>query len=383
MINIFKNIEIKFTNFSKNTWVISLPNSKYLHLDENSYNLLYSVYTTQDIATAFRLFVNKSDINIDKASFEKIAELKVSEIINVAKQERDINYKPDYLFFSKDFINENSSEIISAKLVFLFRKEVLIPIIIISILINSWNWYYFNPFQAKQSFTQYIVSIIILLLSTLVHEFGHISACKSYNLKPGNIGAGFYYFMPVAYSDVTEIWKLPKKQRIMVNVGGIYFQIMYSGILLLFSVFISESILKYSAFLIFISALFQLNPLLRFDGYWILSDFLDIPNLHKKSIELVKRLTKGTFTKAKQSLHLTRKDFYLLIYWIANSAMFVFIMVSISKGLLKDIINLPLFLYNSVLSINYLKQQFTMNYIFALMFYFIVIDKVLKRINKQ
>ena len=63
-------------------------------------------------------------------------------------------------------------------------------------------------------------------LSVTFHEFGHVTATEYFGAKQDGIGGGFYLFSPVYFADVTDIWKLKPNQRIIVNLAGIYFELL-------------------------------------------------------------------------------------------------------------------------------------------------------------
>ena len=122
----------------------------------------------------------------------------------------------------------------------------------------------------------------IVLTGIAVHELGHLSACHRYGAAHGGLGIGLYWCLPVLYSEVHGAWLLTRAQRCVVDVAGIYFQCVFllfvagawlvrpSGTLLL--------VLWVSHFLV----LNTLNPVLKYDGYWLLSDLSGSHNLHQR-----------------------------------------------------------------------------------------------------
>jgi hypothetical protein len=126
------------------------------------------------------------------------------------------------------------------------------------------------------------IAFVLVLVGILFHELGHIAACVKYGVPHGGIGIGFYWGFPVFYADVRATWRLPPKQRAVVASGGIYFQLVFlAGLLLAYSV--SNSAVYAAASLVTIyNILSTLNPILKYDGYWILSDLLGIENLHAR-----------------------------------------------------------------------------------------------------
>jgi putative peptide zinc metalloprotease protein len=144
-----------------------------------------------------------------------------------------------------------------------------------------------NIITINFSSLDYLITLLILYIGTLWHEFGHITACYSYGIKPKNIGFGIYIFFPVLYSDVTSIWLLNRKQRIIVNYAGIYFQLIYISMLYILSLFIGKIIILKAMYLTIISFIPTLNPILRFDGYWLLSDIIGVENLRYNTNKII------------------------------------------------------------------------------------------------
>ena len=73
-----------------------------------------------------------------------------------------------------------------------------------------------------------LIQIILISVTTIVHELGHITACQKYNIKSKGIGIGLYLgILPVAYADVSGIWLLKKQERIIVNLSGIYLELIF------------------------------------------------------------------------------------------------------------------------------------------------------------
>ena len=128
---------------------------------------------------------------------------------------------------------------------------------------------------------------LLFLLSLMVHELGHASACARYGATPGDIGFGIYWLYPVFYSDVSAVWPLRRWQRVVVDLGGVYLQfgvgVVYIIIYLIFQwepAFIAVLQILYSA-------VFALNPIMKFDGYWVLSDAFGVTNLSQQPKRII------------------------------------------------------------------------------------------------
>ena len=125
----------------------------------------------------------------------------------------------------------------------------------------------------SQNFKAYDWLFIFILgfVSVTFHELGHATATSYFGAKHGGIGGGFYLFSPVYFADVSDIWKLKPSQRIVVNLAGIYFELIISSLYILIGFIWGKEILLITGVLIFTKSLLNLNPFLRSDGYWILS----------------------------------------------------------------------------------------------------------------
>jgi putative peptide zinc metalloprotease protein len=129
------------------------------------------------------------------------------------------------------------------------------------------------------------------IAGALVHELGHASAVARNGFAPGQIGFGFYWIYPVFYTDVNAAWKLPPNKRLMVDLGGIYFQVLFVAALtpLAFMGPVTNAV-RLLILLSLYSVLQNLNPVFKMDGYWILADLVRIPNLHARTFQFWRTL---------------------------------------------------------------------------------------------
>lgn len=134
-----------------------------------------------------------------------------------------------------------------------------------------------------------ITIAIALFIILFFHELGHSFSAKKFNVNVKEIGLGLYYIFPVLYVNLKESWKLKKEKRIIINLSGIYFQLIIGSFLALFIFFFKENRVLVPIFKINLSILLlNLNPFLKFDGYWVISDLLEEINLLRTSNNLIK-----------------------------------------------------------------------------------------------
>lgn len=137
--------------------------------------------------------------------------------------------------------------------------------------------------------------------SRLVHEMGHAFVAKRYGVSVRTVGIAFLFFFPLPYCDTTDAWKVKSlRKRTYIGGAGIAAEMILASICSLIWFFTKPGTLNYLSFYLFavstVSTIaFNANPLLKFDGYFILSDYLKMPNLASKSEAYVKSLLIRTF----------------------------------------------------------------------------------------
>jgi putative peptide zinc metalloprotease protein len=133
----------------------------------------------------------------------------------------------------------------------------------------------------------------LILASAAFHECGHVTACRYGGARPGVMGFGLYLVWPALYSTVTDSYRLNRVGRLRTDLGGVYFN----------AVFITGMGLAYLAtgapwLLVAIVALHietatQFLPMIRLDGYYILSDLIGVPDLFSRTGPVLASLIPG------------------------------------------------------------------------------------------
>jgi putative peptide zinc metalloprotease protein len=123
----------------------------------------------------------------------------------------------------------------------------------------------------------------------VLHELGHALQAKRYGCKVPAMGLAFLVMWPLPYTDVNESWKLKNRyDRLLISSSGILTELCIAGWATLLWVFLPDGPIRMAAFVVatitWVGTLaINASPFMRFDGYFILSDFLDMPNLHSRS----------------------------------------------------------------------------------------------------
>jgi putative peptide zinc metalloprotease protein len=148
---------------------------------------------------------------------------------------------------------------------------------------------HFDTFHLRLPHGSPLIILFLSLFSILAHEMGHATALARYGAAPGKIGFGLYLLMPTFFADVSEVWRLPRKGRLVVDLGGVYFQQAVFIVFAILALQFSSLELAAPCYAIDTMTLVALNPVFRFDGYWLLADWLELPKLHSDAVRLLKQ----------------------------------------------------------------------------------------------
>ncbi|MBU2430431.1 MAG: efflux RND transporter periplasmic adaptor subunit, partial [Proteobacteria bacterium] len=167
------------------------------------------------------------------------------------------------------------------------------------------------------------ISAVALTLVKAGHELAHAYTAKKQGLNIPVMGIALILFWPVLYTDTTDAWRLKKKKdRIHIGIAGVAFEIAIAILATLFWHIVPPGPMKSILFVLaatnWISTLaINLNPFMRFDGYYILSDFLDIPNLQPRSFALARWFLRWLILGVRQpcpEIFSLRKKIIMLVY---------------------------------------------------------------------
>lgn len=172
----------------------------------------------------------------------------------------------------------------------------------------------------------------------LVHEMGHAYACKHFGGHVPEMGVFLIALTPCAYVDASASWGFSRvRERLIVSLAGMYIESIVAGVsLLVWSVTAPSLIhdLAYQACFMasVVTVAFNVNPLMKFDGYYILTDLIGMPNLRQQSVAFVrgvfKRIALGIKSPDAPRSFSTRV--ILFSYGVASSVYKVFVVFAIA-----------------------------------------------------
>ena len=130
---------------------------------------------------------------------------------------------------------------------------------------------------------------VVLCVVKVVHELGHAYTATRCGCRVPTIGVAFMVMMPVLYSDVSDSYRLSsKRKRLAIAAAGVVAELGLAAVATLLWVFLQDGTLRSVAFVVassswIMSLTVNLNPLMRFDGYYLLADGLGLPNLQDRA----------------------------------------------------------------------------------------------------
>lgn len=196
----------------------------------------------------------------------------------------------------------------------------------LGIFLVSRNWADFLGYAEKALSLQGALSYAIALVFVKsLHELGHAYFAAHRKLRVPAMGLAFMVMAPFLYSDVSEAWRLKsRKQRILIDCAGIIVELSLAGIATLLWALWPDGAVRSALFFVattsWVMSLFvNLNPFMRFDGYYILTDLLGVANLQSRSFALAKwtlrEMLFGLNDPIPEPMPLVKRRFLVFYAW--------------------------------------------------------------------
>ncbi|TPG69079.1 hypothetical protein EEL31_11425 [Brevibacillus laterosporus] len=233
---------------------------------------------------------------------------------------------------------------------FLFRKTETIVSIIGILIALALFFYHFQDVQFVSilgSFNQVGVAFALFIVSLFLHELGHVVAAFRYGIVPRDVGVGLYMLMPTFFVDLSEVWQIPRYHRVVVNLAGIYFQLICFSILEGLLLLTGYQVLVIANVMILTNVLINLNPLLRYDGFWVLTDIIGIANLHPRVKKMAVYCFKG-YVLGKHEFQMKYKEILMtmtkkiqrifVLYAALYTVAIVFVLTVVVTGIIRTLL---------------------------------------------
>ena len=225
----------------------------------------------------------------------------------------------------------------------LFHPVVILANLIFACLVLAFFVGHFESISKNASLMTNFFTVENMVIMTLVvggvkilHELGHALACREFGGDCFEIGLLFIALFPTLYCDVSDSWTFKEKwKRILVSFAGIYVETILATLGALFWLTTNPGLANTICFNIAImcsvnTLLINGNPLLKYDGYYVISDFFEQPNLASQSRQQLQHLIKSALSKSPQPVAFNA---WLSLYGVLSWLYRMFVVVAILLGI--------------------------------------------------
>lgn len=222
--------------------------------------------------------------------------------------------------------------------------SVAVMLAAVVLVVSQWAHFYAKLPEFQSFFNWWTIFTFWISLGVvkIIHEFGHGLTAKHFGGEVHEMGMLFLVLTPALYCDVTDSWLLPNKwHRIWISAAGIYVELFLASIATFVWFNTEQGLLNsLSMAVMFIcsinTVLFNANPLLRYDGYYVMSDWLEIPNLRIKSTQFFNYLiqekvlgleipVQSYLPRSRRSLFVTYAIASYLYRWVVTFSILFFL----------------------------------------------------------
>jgi putative peptide zinc metalloprotease protein len=181
-----------------------------------------------------------------------------------------------------------------------------------------------------------LASYLVSIFSLVVHEWGHASACRYSGATPGRIGFGLYLTWPVCFADMTDSYRLDRRGRIRTDLGGMYFNALLTDLFAGLYALTGHPLAAIAALVQAVVVFEQLLPVVRLDGYWIVTDLAGVPDLYRYVRPAFTRLLHRSSVDPLWT-RLTRRARLLVSAWVAVAIPVLVANIALALFLMTDL----------------------------------------------
>jgi len=197
---------------------------------------------------------------------------------------------------------------------------------LVGIYLTSRQWDTFTAtmlhFFTPRGFALYVLCLVVV---KVFHELGHAYTATRYGCRVSTMGIALILLVPMLYSDTSDAWKLTsRRQRAAIGAAGMVVELSIAAVAILMWNFLDDGVARSLAFIMATTSLalglaINLNPFMRFDGYYVLSDVLGIANLHERAFAFgqwqLRRLLFGLDMPMPEPVSHARRCFLVGFAW--------------------------------------------------------------------
>ncbi len=166
---------------------------------------------------------------------------------------------------------------------------------------------------------------LCLAIVKVFHELGHAYTATRYGCRVPTMGIAVIVMMPMLYSDTSDAWKLTsRRQRVAIGAAGMIVECGLAAVALFMWSFLDDGVMRSLMFIVattslMVGAAINLNPFMRFDGYYVLADLLGFANLHDRAFAFgrwqLRRLLFGLDMPMPEPVTTTQRRFLVWFAW--------------------------------------------------------------------
>lgn len=255
----------------------AIASERYFKINEVTYEILQAKISgrpTDEISKEFEIKSDEIEQIWDKLNSKQVKKKKISK-----------------LFLIIPSVINNS---IGRLLAFLCQKYIFI-MFILGFCATLCHYLFFNNFKLLYANLGIIDYLIVLFITVIIHEYGHIVTSYYRGLKNLSIYLGFFIIFPILYTKISDLVTKKFNDRLLVDFGGVYFQLIFFAILYLTGLFYQSDYIQLFLIIDLFIIIINVIPFYFTDGYWLYADIFKIENLNAKSALLFKELLHWRF----------------------------------------------------------------------------------------
>ncbi|MCB0098864.1 MAG: hypothetical protein KDE46_24185, partial [Caldilineaceae bacterium] len=269
---------------------VTLPDGRHFQINERFYHLLDLLHTPTTMSELAVSFQQRTGQQIPPEQLSALCAQLIEKGIVIIEGQSTQPASPStpkaYLgmHFRRTILSAERLAPLAGIFSGFFRWRVAVPLITVIVLAHILAFRELSM-QPELNLAQFAGPLLafFMLFSIALHELGHVAACRRWHCPHGPLGFGLYFAMPIFYVDVTQAWRLTRRQRAAVDIGGVYLQMLCVPLALLLYWWTGN--LTFLMVILAIDAVvfYNFEPWMKMDGYWLLSDLTGVPNLHSRT----------------------------------------------------------------------------------------------------
>jgi putative peptide zinc metalloprotease protein len=279
--------------FADQPWLVE-RNGRFLQVTEMLYRVAELADGTRSVADIARVLSARLAAEVGAEYVQRLLDVKLVPIgiiaadtatttpPHVAPASGEVPRSPLALNLRMALVSPRLLEPVTRVLQYLYLPPVLVLVLFVTVQAQYWLFFVHSTTAAiNQAFDTpglVPVAFALMIASAAFHEVGHAAALRYGGGRVRSMGVGLYLMYPAFYTDVTDNYRLGRWARVRTDLGGFYFNLVFSLALMGLYHLTGQELLLLVAVLIDVDIAHQCLPFVRLDGYWALADLTGIPD---------------------------------------------------------------------------------------------------------